>query len=190
VEIVWNITAWFIVAQVLMLVAYAAQNSAYMVKQRVWILVANMIAIGFQMGAFAALGAWTGFWMLGISISRSAAFLANELVTKGKPKNRIFDTIVLGGVVIGAVLVTVFTYESWHDLLSVVAVLVASIGLWQRNVKIFRILAIPMTMMWLVYMIVVGALVGIVFESISLGVVICSVILYKKSVDKVTTDVA
>lgn len=187
-EIVWSITALFIVSQVLQFLGYIAQNATYVTKRRTYILTANIIAVGFAMGGFATLGAWAGFWMLGLSISRSIAFLAYEIFTKGQSRTRHFETGVLGLVVIGAILITAFTYDTWHDLFPFFSVIIASIGLWQRNVKLYRVIAIPMTLLWLVYMVMVGSLVGIIFESISLGVVITSVILYKKSVDNLTTD--
>ena len=66
------------------------------------------------------------------------------------------------------VVLTIFTYNGWGSLLSVVATLVSTIAIWQKNTKYYKLLGIPVSMAWLGYYIFLKSIFAIVLESILL----------------------
>jgi len=80
---------------------------------------------------------------------------------------------------VGVVLITVFTFESWYDIFPVLATVIFSVGLWQKNTKMFRILGAISSLSWIIFMLLVGSAFGLILESILLGVAVSSVVFYE-----------
>jgi len=177
-QIVWDADLWWILSQVFVVIGYVFFFLVYIPKNRNKILILGIFGSLFFSASFIFTREWTGFYSGGLMLFRNLAFLGWALFTKGAKQTRVFDSIVLGIVVIGLTLITVFTFESWFDIFPALAVLVFSIGLWQKNIKIFRILASVSSAFWIVYLLLVGYGFGLIFESILLGVGISSVVFY------------
>jgi hypothetical protein len=99
--------------------------------------------------------------------------------SKGKEINKKLDLIILVVTVILIVALTIFTYNGPLSLLSVVATLVTTFALWQKDVKMYKVLGLIAGILWLAYNIFIMSIMGIILETI---LVICSIIGYIKDI--------
>ena len=144
--------------------------------------MANLIAHIGQTTAMAMLNGYTGAAMATIMIARDLILLLQEKKkAKGKEINKNFDLIILIITIILVILLTIFTYNGLLSLLSVAATLITTFALWQKNVKIYKILGIIAGILWLAYNIFILSIMGIILETI---LIICSIIGYIKDVKK------
>ena len=63
------------------------------------------------------------------------------------------------------------------SLLSVVATIISTIAIWQKNTKYYKLLGIPVSIAWLGYYIFLKSLFGIILESILLICIIVGFII-------------
>ena len=81
------------------------------------------------------------------------------------------DIIVLITFYIACVISAIFTYEGVLSLLSVIATMLYTLSVWQKNPKVYKLLGIPIGILWIAYNIYVMSIFGIILETILL---ICS----------------
>lgn len=166
----------YIISQIITIVYYAILSFSYLLKDRRKILTANFIAHIGQTTAMAMLSGYTGAAMALIMMFRDLIFLVQETKKpKGKAINKRFDLSIFIVTVILIIILTAFTYNGPLSLLSVIATLIGTFALWQKNVKTYKILGVVVGLFWLSYNIVIMSIMGIILESI-LG--ICSIIGY------------
>lgn len=176
-----EITYTYIISQVITILYYAILSSSYLLKDRKKILIANFIAHIGQTTAMAMLNGYTGAAMAIIMILRDVTLLIQEMKkSKGKDINQKLDLVILIITVILILVLTIFTYNGLLSLLSVIATLITTFALWQKNVKIYKILGLIAGVLWLAYNIFILSIMGIVLESI---LVICSFVGYVKDTD-------
>lgn len=126
----------------------------------------------------AMLNGYTGAAMSGIMIMRDLTLLIQEnKKVKAKDISKKLDIGILIITIILMIVLTVFTYNGPLSLLSVIATLITTFALWQKNVKRYKLLGIIAGMLWLAYNIVIISIMGIILETI---LVIFSVIGYIK----------
>ena len=177
-DIVWNVDTAWILSQVFVVLGYVFFLAMYVPKSRNKVLILGIFGSLFFSVSFIFSQEWTGFYSGGLMLFRNIAFLSWAYFMKGAKQKGWFDNMVLGVVLIGIVQITVFTFDSWFDIFPAFAVGTFSIGLWQKNIKLFRILAAISSAFWIVYLLLVGSAFGLIFESILLGTAISSVVFY------------
>jgi len=177
-NIVWDIDTAWILSQIFVVVGYGFFLAMYIPKSRNRVLVLGILGSLFFSINFIFIREWTGFYSGGLMLFRNVAFLGWALLMKGKKQTRLFDTLILGIVFVCVVLITIFTFDAWYDIFPAFAVMIFSVGLWQKNTKTFRILGATSGAFWLVYMLLVGSAFGLILESIILGMAISSVVFY------------
>lgn|GEM_PF-2056121 len=198
-----NITFWFVLSQVFTLFSYVAIALSYMVKKREHVLLlslANTISFflaGLLLILHGTTAAWTMFGSVGIAMVRNIAFLIKDRATAKKnaengvvaAKKKItpFDTAVLVLVVLATLTISIVVNVLDPDMMltdrfmsffPAFATIVFSVSVYQNNIKIYRILAIPTSLFWLIYLIYVVSPVGILLESVLLGVALTSIGFY------------
>ena len=142
------------------------------------ILIANFVAHIGQTIAMAMLNGYTGAAMSIIMIFRDLTLIIQEAKkAKGKEINKKIDILILIITILLIVILTIFTYNGPLSLLSVIATLVTTFALWQKDVKAYKLLGIIASILWLAYNIFIFSIMGIILESILL---ICSIIGYFK----------
>lgn len=188
IKVVWKrgnkmeITNIYIISQIITVIYFVVLSLSYLLKNRVRILVANFIAHIGQATAMALLNGYTGAAMSLIMMLRDLVLLIQEVrKTKGKEINKKLDVIILIITIILIVALTVFTYNGPLSLLSVVATLITTFALWQKNVKIYKLLGLIAGILWLAYNFFIMSIMGILLELI---VVICSAIGYVRDLRK------
>ena len=175
---VFNWTFEYILSQILIIIVYAFICTTYFFKNRKKILVANIIAHVLQAISFLLTGGLTGAAMDFIYVSRDTFFVIDEKNRKSKVLKKR-DYIILSIVIIMIIVFTVFTYDGWGSLLSVVATIISTIAIWQKKTKYYKLLGIPVSIAWLGYYIYLSSLFGIILESILLISTIFGFILEK-----------
>lgn len=175
-----EITLIYIVSQVITVIYFAILSLSYLLKDRNKILTANFVAHIGQATAMAMLNGYTGAAMSVIMILRDLTLLVQEnKKSKGKEINKKLDLIILIVTFILIIALTIFTYNGPLSLLSVVATLVTTFSLWQKDIKTYKILGMIAGILWLAYNIFIMSIMGIVLETI---LIISSIIGYKKDI--------
>lgn len=160
-------TPAYIVSQVLIVLVYICLCATYFLKKRKKILVVNIIAHIMQAISFLLLAGYTGVAMNFIYIVRDSFFVLDEKNRKLEKLTKR-DFVILASFIAIIVLLTIFTYNGWTSLLSVIATTISTIAIWQKNTKIYKLLGIPISMAWLGYNISLKAIFAIILEGILL----------------------
>ena len=173
-----EITSIYIVSQIITILYFAVLSLSYLLKDRNKILIANFVAHIGQTIAMAMLNGYTGAAMSIIMIFRDLTLIIQEAKkAKGKEINKKIDILILIITILLIVVLTIFTYNGPLSLLSVIATLVTTFALWQKDVKAYKLLGIVAGILWLAYNIFIFSIMGIILESILL---VCYIIGYFK----------
>lgn len=177
-----EITLIYIISQVVTIIYYGILSLSYLLKDRTKILTANFVAHIGQTTAMAMLNGYTGAAMSVIMLFRDVTLLIQETrKSKGKEINKKVDVMILIITFILIVTLTIFTYNGPLSLLSVIATLITTFSLWQKDVKMYKILGLIAGILWLAYNIFIMSIMGIILELI---LVICSLVGYIKDIKK------
>ena len=166
----WSVT--YILSQVFTVITYVLLALTYYAKDRNKVLVLSFISIIANGLAYVFLSAWTGLAMCIVALIRNIIFLVDE------KKNGKRDTINKTDIVILVVLYTisiisaVFTYDGFLSLLSVFATMLYTFSVWQKKTNIYKLLGIPIGILYVLYNIYIMSIFGIILETILL---ICSI---------------
>ena len=176
-----NWTTTYTISQVLIIIVYILLCLTYFLKNRKHILGVNVAGHILQALSYALLNGFTGAAMNIIYVIRDTFFLVDE---KNRTSTKINkrDWIVLLCFLSLIVVFTVFTYNGWKSLFSVIATSISTIAIWQKNTKVYKLLGIPISIGWLCYNIVVRTLFGIILESILLISIIIGCILDQSNI--------
>lgn len=157
----------YIISQIITVLYYAILSLSYLLKDRNKILTANFIAHIGQTSAMIMLNGYTGAAMSAIMMARDLILLIQEKQkAKGKSINEKFDMAVLIITIVLVIVLTIFTYNGLLSLLSVVATLITTFALWQKDVKRYKILGVVAGILWLAYNIFINSIMGIILEII------------------------
>lgn len=164
-----EITLIYIISQIITVAYFGVLTLSYLLQNRMKILVTNFVAHIGQTVSMAMLNGYTGAAMSLIMTIRDLVLLIQEKrKVKGKKISERFDLMVLVITVAAVILLTIFTYNGFLSLMSVVATLITTISLWQKNVKVYKILGITAGVLWLIYNAFIMSIMGIILESILL----------------------
>lgn len=166
----WSIT--YILSQIFTIIMYALLALTYYAKDRRRVLVINFLSIIANCIAYIFLNAWSGLAMCIVALIRNIIFLVDEKKNGKREKNNKTDIIILVILYSISVISAVFTYEGFFSLLSVLATMMYTYSVWQKNTTIYKILGIPVGITWMVYNIYIFSIFGVILESILL---ICSI---------------
>lgn len=121
------------------------------------------------------LGAISDFTMNMVSIIRNIWFYPNA---KANKKNDITIFIVL---CVLSIIIGVCSFDGIFSILPVIITIIFTYSVWQDNNKVYCLLALPMSIMWITYNTYCQSLFGIIAESILLILEIIAVIkIYQK----------
>ena len=162
----------YVISQFLVIVSMICMGSTYISKNKKNILCLCIIYGIFYGIHYLLLGAITGFFMNGVSIIRNIWFYRNAKRNK-KNSKIVFVILVLLGIGIG-----IFSYQDVFSIVSISASILSTYSVWQDRVKIYRILAILVSIGFIIYGIHIHSLFSILSELILLLVEIIGVIDY------------
>lgn len=166
----WSLT--YILSQVFTIINYALLGVTYYAKDRKKILIIGFLSIVANAIAYILLNAWTGVAMCVVALIRNIIFWMDEKKNGKRETINKKDIIILVILYSTIVVSTIFTYDGFLSLLSVFATSTYTFSVWQKKTNIYKLLGIPVGILWILYNIYVKSIFGIILESILL---ICSI---------------
>lgn len=154
---------FFILAQILAVVAFGLDTLAMQCKKKSGILIMGIASNMTNVLEYAFLGAWTGAISLAIGIVRNITYFIFD--KKGLKPNKIVLMIFIF-LLIGA---GIYTWENTTSLFAMIAIILWTVVSWQDNTKWMRMTEIIIGVMLIIYNIFVGAYIGCVTEFIVLS---------------------
>lgn len=171
----------YIVSQVFTIITYALLALTYYAKNRNKVLVISFLSLIANSVAYVLLNAWTGFAMCIVALIRNGIFLIDEKKNGKRETINKTDIAILVILYIISIISTVFTYDGLLSLLSVFATMLYTFSVWQKKTYIYKVLGIPIGILWILYNIYIMSIFGIILESILLICSITGYLLERKS---------
>lgn len=159
-----NIEVTYIVSQIFVVINYTLLIISYQLKNRTKILVINFVALLANALSFLFLGGFSGVGMSIVAIIRNILFLFdknknNNLITKT-------DIVKLLIVYLLSIICAIITYNGIFSLMIVLAIMLYTYSIWQKNTKVFKLLGIPVSIFYIIYNVYVKSILGVVFEGL------------------------
>ena len=152
----------YLISQILVILATIFISVTYFEKNRKNILILFIFYSVLYGIHYLLLSALTGFFMNMVSIGRNIIFYRHE---KKKQENSIYFLIILFIIII---LFGIFSYKDMFSIISMSASLISTYSIWQRNIKVYRVLAIIVSICFIIYAIHINSLFAIITEVILL----------------------
>lgn len=166
-----EITTAYIISQVFTIIMYILLAITYYAKDRKMVLILSFLSIIANGIAYVLLNAYTGLAMCIVALLRNIIFLVDEKKNGKKDTVDKKDYIILAVLYLISIISAVFTYDGFLSLLSVFATMIYTYSVWQKKTQVYKVLGIPIGILWILYNIFVKSIFGIILESILL---ICS----------------
>lgn len=163
-----ELTVTYILSQIFTIIMYGLLAISYYAKDRKTILILSFLSLIANALAYVLLDAYTGLAMCVIAFFRNIVFLIDER------KNGKRDSITkkdIGWLILFYLLMiisTIFTYDGYLSLLSVVATMIYTYSVWQKRTNVYKFLGIPVGVFWVLYNLYVRSVFGVILESILL----------------------
>lgn len=156
----------YILSQIFIIISYLFLACTYQAKNRKKILIfnfASLIATGLS---YAFLSAYSGLAMVFVAIIRNIIFIIEEKRNCKNDKNGTKDYIILAVLYLISIVFAILTYNGILSMMSVVATMLYTFSVWQKNIKMYKLLGMPIEAIWIVYNIYIFSIFGIILESI------------------------
>ncbi len=144
-------------------------------KQRINILKFQLVSNAFWVLHFGLLGATTGAALNAAGMARAYGF--HKFAQQSKRPKWLLWTVLLLITALGFT-----TWQGWYSLLPMFAMVIATVGLWQRNEQWLRFITFFASPLWITYNILSGSYAGVLTEVL----IMCSIIIglwrYRNSV--------
>ena len=163
-----EITIQYIFSQIFTIAMYVVLAISYHSKKRTHILILSFLSQIFCGISYILLYAYTGMAMCVVAMIRDTIFMIDE------NKNGKRDTITKKDVIyliifyLLIIIATVFSYQGLYSLLSVIATITFTFSVWQKNTKTYKMLGIPVGILWIIYNFIYKSVFGVVLETILL----------------------
>lgn len=161
-----ELTLEYILSQVFIIISYLLLMLSYQAKSRKNILVLSNISIVANGISYVFLQAYTGLAMCFVALFRNIIFMVDEKRNGKSDKISKKDIIILVVLYLISLVSTVFTYDGFLSLLSVFATMLYTYSVWQKKTTIYKILGLPIGILWIAYNIYIMSIFGIILESI------------------------
>ena len=166
----WDLA--YILSQVFIIINYILLALTYYAKDRKKVLILSFSSIIATGMSYIFLNAWSGLAMCVIALIRNIIFLLDEK-KNGKrdtiDKKDIFILIILYSI---SIISAILTYNGFLILLSVFGTMLYTYSVWQKKTIIYKLLGIPVGILWILYNLYIMSIFGIILETILL---ICSI---------------
>jgi len=161
-----ELTLTYIISQIFVVGMYATLAITYFLKDIKKILIFNLLGSVFIGIAYFLLSAYTGLAMTFVAIFRNIIFLIYEKEDEKSIRSLIVIYLII-------IVVTIPTYAGFLSLLSVFATALFTFSLWQKKTIVYKILGIPVSLLWVFYNIYIMSLFGILLES---GIIVFAIV--------------
>lgn len=180
-----ELTVTYIVSQIFTILTYVLLGLTYHAKNRKTVLIISFLSLIANGIAYILLEAYTGLAMCIVALVRNIIFLIDEKKNGKTEEITKKDIIILIVLYLISIISAIFTYDGFLSLLSVFATMLYTFSVWQKKTIIYKVLGIPIGILWILYNIYVMSIFGIILEFILL---ICSTsgyILERKKLDNI-----
>ena len=175
----WSVV--YILSQVFTIITYGLLALTYYAKDRRKVLILNFLSLIVNGLAYIFLSAWSGFAMCIVALIRNIIFLMDEKKNGKRENVNKTDIVILIILYLISIIFAIFTYEGFLSLLSVFATCLYTFSVWQKKTNIYKLLGIPIGILWILYNIYIKSIFGIILETLLL---ICSTTGYFLEVKK------
>lgn len=176
-----EITIKYIISQIFTIIGYGLTTSTYHMKKRKAVLMLNFWSKFSFAIAYILLGAWSALAMIGVALIRNTVFMIDENKNGKRASINILDVIMLIIVYVITIISGIYTSEGFFSLLPIFATLIYTYSIFQKNIKIYRLLGIPTELCCVCYNFYIKSIFAIILGFIPL---ISSIIGYIKEVKK------
>ena len=147
----------YIISQILVIIYYLIYSGTFHLKDSNKILIFGIIATIISSISYVLLNEYTGMVMCFVAIIRNLWFQKNKRNTLG-----------LSLIFILTLIASIFTFNSYFCLFNIVATLIYTYALWQKNTKTYKLLGIIVNGLMIVYNIYIKSIFGVILISIAL----------------------
>lgn len=158
----------YVLSQILITLSYVFLLFSYICKKRNFILINNIVSLVFLASGYIFLSAWTGLAMTSVAMVRSTLFLFEEFYFEKHKRSKIIDYLTLFALISLITICAYFTFDDFYSLFSVIATLIYTYSLWQKNNFVYIILGPIVSLLWILYNIYIFSVSGIILESVLL----------------------
>lgn len=151
-----SISLPYILSQILVIVYYLIYSYTFHLKDSKKILIFGIIATVISSISYLLLNAYTGMAMCFVAIIRNLLFT--------KDKNSTFNLIL---IFVLTLIASIFTFNSYFCLFNIIATLIYTYALWQKNTKTYKLLGIIVNGLMIVYDIYIQSIFGVVLISVA-----------------------
>lgn len=176
-----ELTPAYIISQIFTVIMYVLLAVTYYAKNRKTVLIISFLSLVANAIAYILLSAYSGLAMCIVALVRNIIFIIDERKNGKSEKISKKDIIILVILYIVSIISAVFTYDGFLSLMSVLATMLYTYSVWQKKTSIYKMLGIPIGVLWVVYNLYVKSLFGVILEGILL---ICSAIGYVLEIRK------
>ena len=146
----------YIISQILVIIYYLIYSCTFHLKDSNKILIVGIVATIISSISYLLLNAYTGMAMCFVAIIRNLLF--------GKDKKNTLDLCL---IFILTLIASIFTFDSYFCLFNIVATLIYTYALWQKNAKTYKLLGIVVNGLMIIYDIYIYSVFGVILMSIA-----------------------
>ena len=161
-----ELTSEYILSQVFIVINYLFLVLSYQSKSRRSVLIYSIISIIATGLSYVFLNAWTGLAMCFMALIRNIIFIIDEKKNGKREKIEKKDIIILVILYLIAIVSTIFTYDGFLSLLSVFATMLYTYSVTQKKTSVYKVLGLPIGILWILYNIYIKSIFGIILEII------------------------
>lgn len=163
-----ELTITYISSQIIAIIAYIFSGSTYHAKNRKTVLILNFLAQISFIVTYILLRAWSGVAVGILGSVRNFIFIVDENKNGKRKKISKTDICILITIYIISIILATLTYEGFYSLLPVFNTMLYTYAVCQKNIKIYKMLGIPIQVFWVIYAISLKSIVSMIMESIML----------------------
>ena len=160
-----EITVAYIFSQIFTIAMYTVLAISYHSKKRNHILILSFLSQIFCGIAYILLHAYTGMAMCVVAMIRNIICMIDENKNGKRNTNTKKDVIYLIIIFLLIIIATVFSYQGLYSLLSVIATMIFTYSVWQKNTKTYKMLGIPVGILWILYNFIYKSISGVILET-------------------------
>jgi len=146
----------YIISQILVIIYYLIYSWTFHLKDSNKILIFGIVATIISSISYVLLNAYTGMAMCFVAIIRNLLF--------AKEKKNVLN---LSLIFILTITASIFTFDSYFCLFNIIATLIYTYALWQKNTKTYKLLGIIVNGLMIIYDISIKSVFGVILISIA-----------------------
>lgn len=146
----------YIISQVLVVIYYIIYSSTYHLRDNNKILKALVVATIISAISYILLNAYTGMAMCLVALIRNLLFWKNKKSTR----NLIIITML-------TIICSTFTFNSYFCLFNIIATIIYTYALWQKNTKVYKLLGIIVNGLMIIYNAYIKSIFGVILITAS-----------------------